>query len=285
MVKLAKIKAGKLSDLLKAVNKSISVHEELSRGLRDVKIVLKEALHGHKSLTIERLKRSLLEHLAQEYLAKGGGKLIYKSADAKALVGHNGTLKVEHLADLKCNACFLVCAGKILELIYYGRYTDEYLNTVLFSYRVEYRICIRVEPLVRAVGNFLYYYYVLLADINYVIAGLILNYALNDLVGGRLSLTLELNYDNGSVLVVIEVKLVRFYVYIIRKNVIKNDIFYKRSLIVLLIVEPLDISERYREQVNVLRSCGVVTLNEYDRIVFIVSADESIGAFNNLICQ
>ena len=47
MVKLTKVKAGKLSDLLKSVYEGVTVYEELSRGLGNVKVVLEEALYCH----------------------------------------------------------------------------------------------------------------------------------------------------------------------------------------------------------------------------------------------
>ena len=46
VIKFAKVKAGELSDLLKTVNQGITVYEQLSRGLGNVKIVLEDALTG-----------------------------------------------------------------------------------------------------------------------------------------------------------------------------------------------------------------------------------------------
>ena len=53
VVELTKVKTGELSDLLKTVNESVSMYEELSRGLRNVKVVFEEALYGHESLAVE----------------------------------------------------------------------------------------------------------------------------------------------------------------------------------------------------------------------------------------
>ena len=80
VIKLAKIKAGELSYLLKSVYEGVTVYEELSRSLGNVKVVLEEALYCHEGLVVERLKRSLLEYLGEEHLAKGGRKLVNKSA-------------------------------------------------------------------------------------------------------------------------------------------------------------------------------------------------------------
>ena len=60
---LAEIQTGELADLLKTVDERISVDKELSRGLGDVEVVLKEALDSHKGLAVEALKASLLEYL------------------------------------------------------------------------------------------------------------------------------------------------------------------------------------------------------------------------------
>ena len=64
MIKLTKIEAGELSDLLKSVYECVSVNKELSRCLLNVKIVLEEGLNGHKGLAVKRLERSLVEDLA-----------------------------------------------------------------------------------------------------------------------------------------------------------------------------------------------------------------------------
>ena len=131
VLKLAEIETCDLTDLLKSVYKSVSVYEELSRGLGYVQVVLEERLHGHKSLAIKRLERSLLEHLAEEYLAKSSRELIDKSADAELFVGHNRLFDIEHLADLEGDPCFLVGSGKILKTVNDGGDTDESLFAVL----------------------------------------------------------------------------------------------------------------------------------------------------------
>ena len=69
MLELTKIKSGELSYLFKTVNEGVTVNEELSRSLRNVKVVLEEALYGHKSLAVKSFKRALLEYLTEEYLA------------------------------------------------------------------------------------------------------------------------------------------------------------------------------------------------------------------------
>ena len=55
MLELAEVEACDLADLLKSVNESVSMYEELSGGFRNVQIVLEEALNGHKCLAVEGL--------------------------------------------------------------------------------------------------------------------------------------------------------------------------------------------------------------------------------------
>ena len=279
MVELTKVKTGELSDLLKTVNKGVSMYEELSRGLGNVEIVLKEALHGHKSLAVERLKRSLLEDLLEEDLAKSGGELIDKSADAEVLIGHDGALDVEHLTNLKGDSCFLICSCKVLKLLNNGGDTYKDLCAVLGLSLAENALCLSLKLLGgTAVANFLYYYYVLLADIDNVVLGSVRSDVLNDLIGSELGCALELNHDNCAVFLVAHMELVGLDIDIVGENVVTDDVLNERALVILLVVEALDVTKRNSKDLRGLIRILVLAFYEDDAIVF-----DIVARYNELV--
>ena len=81
MVELPQVQAGELLDLLQAVDQGVSVDEQLPGGLGDVQVVLEELVDGEQRLLIQRVDGVLLEDLAQEDLAQGGGQLVDQAAD------------------------------------------------------------------------------------------------------------------------------------------------------------------------------------------------------------
>ena len=87
---------------------------------------------------------------------------------------------------------------------------------------------------------------------------------------------MKFNNEYGTALVVCEMKLVGFDVYIAGKNVIKYDVFNERSLIVLLVVETLDVSESYGEKLGGLICLGISTLGKGNAVVLSRSGYEAI---------
>mgnify|MGYP003314614833 CR=1 FL=1 len=53
VIEFTEIKTRQLLDLVKTVNESVSVNEELSRGLRHVEVIVKEALDSHKCFSVK----------------------------------------------------------------------------------------------------------------------------------------------------------------------------------------------------------------------------------------
>ena len=66
VVELPQIQAGELLDLLQTIDQSIAVDKELSGGLGDIQVVLKELVDGEQSLLIQGVDGVLLEDLGQE---------------------------------------------------------------------------------------------------------------------------------------------------------------------------------------------------------------------------
>ena len=55
MIKLSEVKAGHLLDLFQAVDQRVAVDIELSRGLGDIEVVLKEAVDGLEGILVQSL--------------------------------------------------------------------------------------------------------------------------------------------------------------------------------------------------------------------------------------
>ena len=76
MVKLPQVKTGELLDLFQTVNQRVAVDEQFPGSLGYIQIILKEFIDSEQRFLIQRIDGILLEHLAEEYLAKGGGQLV-----------------------------------------------------------------------------------------------------------------------------------------------------------------------------------------------------------------
>ena len=133
MVKLAQIQAGQFFDLFQAVNQSVAVDEQLSGGLRNIQIVLKELVDGKERFLIQRIDGVLLEHFAQEDLAQSRGELIDQTANAKILIIDDALLSVEHLAHINGSLGFLVRVGQLPQMLGHCADADDGLNAQLIS--------------------------------------------------------------------------------------------------------------------------------------------------------
>lgn len=244
VIKLTEVKSRQLTDLFKSVNKRISVDEELSRCLGNIEIVLEEALNGEQGLPVKCLDASLLEHLGEEHLAKSGRELIYKSADAEVFVAYDILFGIEHLSDLDGDLCLLVGAGKILDALDSGTDTDGYLCIELGPEGVGDRLSDLFDSscvIVRL--DFLDKHDIAFTDAYYIVLVLVGEHILNHLVRDDLVLSDELDKHYDAHDIVAEVKLLGLEVDVARKNVVKYNILYKRSLVVFVVVKPLDAAE------------------------------------------
>jgi hypothetical protein len=77
-------------------------------------------------------------------------------------------------------------------------------------------------------------------------------------------------------LLVGEVKLVRLYVNIAGKDVVKKNALDKGSLVIFLIVEGFHIAEEDREKLSHAAGVRIATLNEADAVILLI-IDEAIG--------
>ena len=184
------------------------MYKQLSGGFGYVQVILKEALNGHESLTIQGLQASLLEYLLQKHLAQGGGQLIDQSADTQIFIADDVLLVLKYLADLQGDLRLLVCLGKILDVIHDGGDTDDYLGVELGGQRVR-----NVGSRALHVSHFgaglqlLHQNDIMLAHADYVVTGLVGEHILQHFKGHHLGLSEELDQEYHSGLLGVEVKL------------------------------------------------------------------------------
>ena len=74
------------------------MHKQAAAGLGHIQVVLEEALDGEQGLLIQAFNAALLEHLAQEHLAHGGGQLVDQTSNAQIIVADDLLFGIEHLA-------------------------------------------------------------------------------------------------------------------------------------------------------------------------------------------
>ena len=115
MVEFSEVKSCELFDLFKSVNKCISVNEQLSRCFGNVQIVLEETLDSEQCFVVERLDRAFLENFLEEGFAECCREVVDKSCDTEVIVGNDRLVRIENLADFKCDLSFLERTRKILD--------------------------------------------------------------------------------------------------------------------------------------------------------------------------
>ena len=93
MLKLTQIKSCKLADLLKSVNKSVSVNEQLSGCFGNVQVVFEELLNGHHGFLSQRVDGTLLEDLAQDDGQNKEGDGQQHGTGVEILLRHEDTQK------------------------------------------------------------------------------------------------------------------------------------------------------------------------------------------------
>ena len=131
MVELTQIQAGQLLDLLQTVHQGVTVHEQLTGGLRHIQIVLKELVDGEQSLLIQRVDGILLEHLRQEDVTQGGGQLVDQAANTQVLVVHDALFGIEHLTHFDSGLGFLVSIRKLAQMLSHSTDTNDGLDEQL----------------------------------------------------------------------------------------------------------------------------------------------------------
>jgi len=224
------------------------VDEQLSRGLGNVQVVLKELLDGEKGFLIERLDRALLEHLAQEHLAQGGGQLVDKTGDAEVLIADDGLFGIEHLADLKSHLSLLEGAGEIVDADNGGAYAHHTVSVELAGKGVDNGTGKLLEVLgLYAGANFLDKGDVVLADVDDKVLGLVREKVLDNVEGGNVGAGGDADEEAGAADVGGKAKLPCLEVNIAGKDIVKYDVLYEVAAVVLFVVILLDSAERNRK--------------------------------------
>ena len=117
----------------------------------------------------------------------------------------------------------------------------------------------------------------MLADADDVVLGFIREHILQHLEGQHIGLAKELDEENDADLLGVEVELLALDVDIAGQDVVKNDVLDERALVVLLVVESFDITERNCEYLCDLICLSVLTLSKGNAIILVAGADKSVG--------
>ena len=263
MVKLAQVKTCELLDLFKAVNKGVSVNKQLAAGFGNVEVILKELLNGEECFLIEILDGALLEYLAQEHLAEGGGKLIDKTGDAEILIADDGLLGVKYLAYFKSYLSLLEGTCKILDAGNGCAYTDDAVGIELAGERVHNGAGQLFKILyLDARADFLDERNVVLIDIDNEVLALIGEEILNYVKGGNVGACGDSDKQNGAAYVCIEAQLASLEINIAGENIIKNNVLDEVAAVVLLVIILLDGGEGNSQNVGIAGGKLICTLNE-----------------------
>ena len=100
--------------------------KQLAGRLGHVQVILEELVDGEQRLLIQGVDGVLLEHLLQEHLAQGGGKLIDQAADAQILVVDDIPLGVKDLAHLDGDLGLLIRLGQLTQMLGHGADAHEH---------------------------------------------------------------------------------------------------------------------------------------------------------------
>ena len=278
VVELTQVKACELLDLLKAIDQSVSVNKQLAAGFGNVEVVFKELLNGEEGLLVEVFDGALLEYLAQEHLAKGGGQLIDKTGNAEVLIADDGLFGVEYLADLKSNLSFLEGAGKILYAGDGGADTDDAVGVELAGERIHNGTGQLFKILhLNAGADFLDQSDVVFIDVYNEILALVREEVLNDVKGGNIGACGYSDKQNGTAYVCIEAQFTGLEVNITGQNVVKNNVLDEVAAVVFFIIILLDGGEGDGKNVCIAQSEIVGTLNKNSIFGVRMAAEGLVG--------
>ena len=278
MLEFAQIETCKLLDLFETVNEGITVHEKLSRGFRNVQVVIEKCVNGLESFSVEAFERAALEYFLKEHFAKSRGELVDKSADTEAFIVDNVLFGIEYLADLEGNLCVLIGTRKFFYVGNDRADTDMHLE-------IEFRLngiddASRDKLECAGVGSgfkLLNKNYIRFAYVDNVIVSFVGEHILNNVIRDNFAGIHKADKNNDAVYLAVKAKLLGFYINIAGENIVENDVFDKVGLVVFFIIESFDIGEGNRKKRrNAL--CGIVSAL-YENYIFdsCVRADGTVG--------
>ena len=95
VIETADVQAGLLFQFFNPVDQGVSVDEEFAGCLGYIEVILKESADGGRYFRIKGRGFILSEDLPDEDPAEVPGQLIDQSADAQAVVGNDGFIRIE----------------------------------------------------------------------------------------------------------------------------------------------------------------------------------------------
>ena len=184
------------------------MNEELTRGLRNVEVVLEEALDGEEGFLIEALEGTALKYFLEEHFAEGCWQLIDKSSDAEVVVADDGLLRIEDLTDLESDLSLFEGRSQASDVRNQGADTDGALDVELTCQGLDDGVSELLEVLIGDVlFNFLDDDDIELSYADNEVLILIREQALENIVSGVVGLGMDLNEEADTSCIDAEVKL------------------------------------------------------------------------------
>ena len=239
------------------------MYKELARGLRNVEVVLEEALNGEECLLIKALEGTALKYFLEEHFAESGRQLIDKSSDAEVVVADDGLLRIEDLTDLESDLSLFEGRSQTSDVRNQGADTDGALDVELTCQGLDDGVSELLEVLVGDVlFNFLDDNDIKLSYADNEVLILVREQALENIVSRVVGLGMDLNEEADTSCIDAEVKLASLQVDITRENVVENYVLDEVSAIVFLVVELLNVAEGNRQNRHVSLSSLVIALDK-----------------------
>ncbi len=239
------------------------MNEEFARGLRNIEVVLEEALDGEEGFLIEALEGTALKYFLEEHFAEGCRQLIDKSSDAEIVVANDGLLRIEDLTDLESDLSLFEGRSQASDVRNQGADADGALDVELTCQGLDDGVSELLEVLV---GDILFN---LLDDddieLSYAdneVLILIWEQALENIVSGVVGLGMDLNEEADTSCVDAEVKLASLKIDIAREDVVEDNVLNEVSAIIFLVVELLNVAEGNRQNRHVSLSSLVIALDK-----------------------
>ena len=225
------------------------MYKQLTGRLRDIQVVLKEALDGKQRLVVQGLDRAALKDLFEEHFAQGRRQLIDQTRNAQIVIADDGALRIEHLADLQSNLRLFKGTGQILDANYNGADADHAMR-IKFAGEGIHNGTGQLFQVLRfnARPDLLDQRNVRLVDVDDKILALIREEVLDHIVSGNIGLVCNLNQHADPADVGIKAQFPRFQINIAGKDIVQDHVFNKVAAVILFIVVLFDAAQRDGKQ-------------------------------------
>ena len=217
------------------------MNKQLTAGLGNIQVVLKELLNGEKGLVIQAFDGAFLKDLPQVLLAQGGGQLINDARDTQVIIADDKPLGIEYLAHFQRGLRLTEGPGQILDAGNDTADADLRLGVEFTAQGIHDGTGQLFQVLAfDARLDFLHQYDIGLIDIKDKVLLLIGEEVLHHIKGGNAAVGLHPHQQHRAAGIGGKVQLPRLGKDIAGQDVIQNDILDKIAAVVFFIVVLLD---------------------------------------------